>query len=145
MKRVIFIFLLSIMTGAGFSRELHNYAAVKSAVENGHMLRIAVNYTRCTSQSPAQFISPNRSAFYTPNAIAIDTKGNIGFYVLYFTNKDGIFPGKNVYEYGRYLISPEGKLDLTFTVFSMPDYNTLGEDYTLSCAIDEGFKVFLVH
>ena len=44
---------------------------------------------------------------------------------------------------GKYLISKNNTLALTFTSLNAVDYSPLGDSVSLSCKIDEGVKVFL--
>lgn len=141
MKKLL-CFTTLFLASTGFANQLHNFDQIKSAVTDGKLIRIYVDYTKCSSSSK-QLTVPNNAAIYTPNAMAIGNDGSIGAYVLYFTMKDPRYPAKAVYQYGRYVISSDNSLALTFTVLNAADYSSLEGNTSINCKIDDGAKVFI--
>lgn len=141
MKNLI-LFITLLFTSTCYAEQLHNYDQIKSAVDEGKLIRIFVNYTKCTPASLAQKMVGNHDAVYTPNAIAITNEGDIVSYILYFTMNDGRYPSKAIYQYGKYSISNNNTLVLTFTSLNAIDYSPLGNSESLTCKIDDGVKIF---
>ena len=75
--------------------------------------------------------------------MAINTAGDIGSYLLYFTTNDPRYPSKAVYQYARFNISSDNSLTLNFGVLNAADYAPLEGNDTLQCKIDNGVNVFI--
>lgn len=123
------------------AQQLHNYNQILYAVEEGKLVRLVIDYTKCDYKK--NLVIPNNHALYTPNAMAIRADGAIGTYLMYFTRNDAHFPGQSVYQNTRFEISPDSFIKLTFTVLSAADYSLLANEGSCNCKIDEGVKVFL--
>lgn len=147
MMRKFIIFATLLLTSNSFAEQLHNYDQIKSVVTEGKLIRMLVDYTKCTplstSLSFSKKIVGNDAAVFTPNAMAITNDGDIASYILYFTMNDGHYPSRPVYQYGTYLISKNNTLILTFTSLNAVDYSPLGSSVSINCKIDDGVKVFL--
>jgi hypothetical protein len=138
-----FICFTTLFLGStSFADQLHNYEQIKSAVSEGKLIRILVDYEKCTAIS-AQKMVGNHYAVFTPNAIAISNDGHIGTYILYFTLKDPHYPSKAVYQHGSYIISKDNSLAITFTTLNAADYTQLGTSVNINCKIDDSAKVFV--
>lgn len=140
MKKLICLAML-FFTSSAFSRQLHNFDEIKTAVADGKLIRIYIDYTACSSSSKLATL-PNIAAVYTPNAMAINSEGDIGTYVLYFTMKDPRYPSRPVYQYGRYVISRDNSVTLNFSVLNAADFTKLKGDDTLNCKLNTGVNVF---
>jgi hypothetical protein len=144
MKKFIY-FATLFLTSSSFAEQLHNFDQIKTAVSQGKLIRILVDYEKCTALtafSVAKTIG-NHYAVFTPNAMAIDNEGSIGAYVLYFTLKDPHYPAKPVYQHGNYVLSKDNMLAITFTTLNAADYTPLGTSVTVNCKIDDSAKVFV--
>ncbi len=139
--KTLLCFTTLCLAATGFADQLHNFDQIKSAVTKGKLIRIYVDYTKCSSVSK-QSIIPNNAAVYTPNAMVITSEGNIGAQILYFTMQDPRYPSKAVYQYGRYVISSDNFLTLTFTVLNAADYTPLEGNSSLHCKIDDGANIY---
>lgn len=143
MKKII-CFITLFLASTGFAEQLHNYDQIKTAVSKGKLIRILVDYEKCTALSTQKIVG-NHYAVFTPNAIAISNDGNIGTYILYFTLNDPHYPSKAVYQHGNYVISKDNSLAITFTTLNAADYTQLGNSVTINCKIDDSVKVFAKH
>lgn len=132
------------LASTSFAEELHNFEQIKSAVFEGKLIRILVDYDKCAASSTQKKVG-NNYAVFTPNAMAIDNDGNIGTYVLYFTLKDPRYPSKAVYQHGNYVISKDNSITITFTTLNAADYTQLGTADIINCKIDDSAKVFTNH
>jgi hypothetical protein len=137
----LFLCLFSLLFASScFSEQLHDFNQIKTAVTDGKLIRILIDYTKCSSAK--EVVVPNNAAVFTPNAMAMTADNRIGSYILYFTMKDPRYPNKPVYQYGRYLIASDNSVKVIFSVLNAADYSTLVGDDSLDCKIDEGAKIF---
>lgn len=141
MKKLL-CFATLLLASTGFASQLHSYDQIKSAVTDGKLIRIYFDYTKC-SPSSKQLTLPNNAAVYTPNAMSINTAGDIGSYVLYFTMNDPRYPNKAVYQHGKIAISTDNYITLSVSVLNAADFTLLDRDNTLRCKIDDSAKVFI--
>jgi hypothetical protein len=136
-----FLYGVALLTSSlCFANQLHNFDQVTSVVRNGKLIRIFIDYTKCSKNN--NIVIPNNAAVYTPNALAWTAEGKIGAYLLYFTTKDPRYPAKPVYQYIRYLLSNDNTVKLTFSVFNAADYAVLEEESSIICKIDNGAIIF---
>lgn len=140
MKKFISYIALFI-SSSSFAAQLHNYEQIVNAVSNGKFIRLVMNYQKCIIAKGVRTI-PNNYAVYTPNAMAIDTEGSIGTYLLYFTMNDPSFPSKPVYQYVKFIISKDDNLQMILKDLNPNDYSPLGFEQTLNCKIDDGVTVY---
>lgn len=137
----LFLYCITLLASSFcFANQLHNFDQVTSVVRNGKLIRIFIDYTKCSKNN--NVIVPNNAAVYTPNALAWTSEGNIGAYILYFTTKDPRYPAKPVYQYVRYLLSKDNTVKLIFSVFNAADYAVLEEESSILCKIDNGAMIF---
>ncbi|MBX3709909.1 MAG: hypothetical protein KIT56_07835 [Gammaproteobacteria bacterium] len=141
MKKFI-CFITLFFASTSFAEQLHNFKQIESAVSEGKLIRILVNYEKCTPLSTQKMVG-NHYAVFTPNAMAIGNDGNIGTYVLYFTLQDPHYPSKAVYQHGNYIISKDNSITITFTTLNAADYTQMGTSITINCKIDDSAKVFV--
>lgn len=139
LKSFFCIFIL-IYSSFGIAEQLHDFNQVKSAVAEGKLIRILVDYTKCSSAK--EFVA-NNAAIFTPNAMAMSVDGTIGSYILYFTMKDPRYPGKGVFQYGRYILSNENTVKLIFRTLNAADYTPLDKEESMTCKIDDGAQIFI--
>lgn len=125
-----------------FANQLHNYTAIKTAVSNGKLLRIVIDYTKCDASNLMHMTVGNHDAIFTPNEMTITNEGGVGGMILYFTMKDPQYPAKAIYQYIRYAITPENTLKLYATALDAVNYAELGDEGNMSCQIDTAYKVF---
>lgn len=136
-----YLFLSMLLTTTAFAEQLHNYDQIKSTIEKGREIRLYIDYTKCVLPSK-NLTLPNNSATYTPNAMAINTAGEIGSYLLYFTMNDPHYLNKPVYQFFKFVISPNNILTMTSSVLNAADYSFLQDEGTVKCNIDNGVNIF---
>lgn len=140
MKKLICLTAL-FFTLPSFAQQLHNYDQIKAAISQGKLIRIYVDYTKCSMTAGSSMVG-NHDAVYTPNAMAITNDGDISSYILYFTLSDPRYPLKPVYQYGQYAIAKDSHLEIRFTTLNAADYIPLGNSSVINCKMDIGVKVF---
>src|SRR5437773_9738786 len=93
------IFTILLLTSNCFAGQLYNYEQIKCAIKEGKLIRIFVDYTKCTSRSPLssqRIMIANHDVVYTPNEMVINDEGDIVSSILYFTMNDGHYPSRPV-------------------------------------------------
>jgi len=140
MKKLL-CFTSLLIASVSFADQLHNYDQIKSAVTEGKLTRIVVDYSKCVITSEQKTIG-NHNAIFTPNAMAITNDGGISSYLLYFTMNDPHYPGRGIYQYGKYLISKDNSLLITFSTLNAADFTALDGSVSLNCKIDDAAKIF---
>lgn len=138
-------FALSIMCTAlnSYADSLHSYDHIKEAVTNGKLVRIVIDYSKCTGPASHNRMANYHSA-YTPNEIAINNDaGYIAASLMHFTVNNPQFPNQAVYEFNRYTVSSNGDVSLSLLTLNAADFTPLSSKRTYTCKMNESAKFYL--
>lgn len=139
MKKAI-ILASCLMATNGFAAKLGTFAEIQNSVESGKLVRIVINFSKCTGNNKSM-IDSMRFGAYTPNEIAL-LPDQIAASLTHFTLNNPSFPGIPVQEFVRYSIMPDNTLALSIQVLAATNYETMGEKLNLSCALDTAANVY---
>lgn len=139
MKKGI-IFASCLLATSGFAAKLGTYTAIQHSVESGKLVRIAINFSKCTGNNKSLAESMNLGV-YTPNEIAV-LPDQIAASLTHFTLNNPALPGIPVYEFVRYSIMTDNTIALSIQVLAASNYEPLGEKVTLNCALESAANVY---
>ncbi|WP_131793922.1 VirK family protein [Fluoribacter gormanii] len=127
----------------GYANKLHSYEKIKKAVANGQLVRIFVDYAKCSG--PTQnYKMANYNSAYTPNEIAINNDtGYMAASMMHFTVNHPQFPNQAIYEFNRYTIASNGDVSISLLPLNAIDYAPLSEKITFNCKINESAQFFI--
>ncbi len=141
MRKLLLLSLLLMVTNT-FADELHNFDQVKSAVTTGKSIRIAIDFSKCSTEKNSLLQDINNMGVFTPNEIVIDKFGRISTSLMHFTLNDQIFPAKPVYQFLRYTMTSDNNVNLSFQVLDATNYSSLTDKVSFDCKLDAAAKVY---
>ncbi len=140
MKKFILLSGLLLAT-TSFADQLHNYNDITAAITNGKSLHIVTNLSQCTTTAKRATTTMSVGSF-TPNEIAV-TDSHIATAMTHFTLNNPFFPGKPVYEFVRYTITPDNTMAVTVDMLDAPSYAKLKDPMTFNCTLDGAAKIYV--
>lgn len=142
MKKAL-LFTSLIMASSVYAHELPNYAHVKGAVTHGAKIRIATDFTKCVAQGRKASGPAFKVGVYTPNEVIVDNDNNVLFNLKHFTFNDQHVPGKAVYQYVTYKISPDNTVTMVGEDLDALNLTPLTEQHTYVCKMTEGAHIYV--
>ncbi|CAM2944357.1 VirK family protein [Legionella worsleiensis] len=141
MKKLITLTLMCSALNT-YANQLDSYEKINNAITKGRLVRIVVDYAKCTGTNKNYKMAHYNSA-YTPNEIAVNNDaGYIAASMLHFTLNHPQFPGQAVYEFNRYTIASNGTVAVSFTPLNATNYTPLSDKITFECKINESAHFF---
>ncbi|MGQ3892798.1 VirK family protein [Legionella sp. CNM-4043-24] len=134
------LFLIA-KTASADAVNLPDYAAVKSAVSKGSMVRIAINFAQCTAVKNS-IPAVDGMALFTPNEIVLASDGRIVASLTHFTLNDPNFPRHATYQHIQYMLKDNNHLTLSAVVLNATDFSPMGEEAIVDCAMGSGAKIY---
>lgn len=141
MKKLLLLAGLAL-AGNSFAGELANYSQVKHAVMNGESIRIAVDFTKCSAANSKSVLPRYTLGVFSPNAIVINSDDTIKTAMKHFTLNDKNAPGKAVYQFVVYTMSPDNSVKLSIYVLDAVNYAAVAPKEAVVCSMAEGAKVY---
>lgn len=139
--RYIILFSGLLFATFGFANTLHDYNDITSALISGKSLHIVTDFAQCNASN--KLGSEIRSiAIFTPNEIGI-TNDHIVTALTHFTVNDPYFPGKPVYEFARYTITPDNNMNVSLQVFDAATYALLKDKVSFNCKVGQSTKIYI--
>ncbi|RUR19051.1 hypothetical protein ELY21_05875 [Legionella sp. km535] len=127
----------------GFANELHSYVKIKETVAKGQLVRVFVDYAKCSGPSSGYKMANYNSA-YTPNEIAINNDaGYMAASMMHFTVNHPQYPNQPLYEFIRYTIASNGDVSISLIPLNATDYTPLSDKITFKCTINESAHFFI--
>lgn len=141
MKKLFLLSLLAITTNS-FANELHDFDQIKSTVTNGKSIRIAIDFSKCTTENTSFSKDKNNIAIFTPNEIVVDNNDRIVTSLMHFTLYNSNFPAKPVYQFIRYTLTADNNVNLAYQILDAKNYALLADTVTVDCKINVGAKIY---
>jgi hypothetical protein len=136
-KKKILLSLIAIsLTLNAFANPIHSYQSLVSAMHAGNYFVILSNLQQCTGKSdmPTGYFTPNAMLLVPATATAPE---HIATADLHFT--DGT--GNPNYEYIKYTFNPDNSVVIRTTVYNPQNFQPVGTDHVIHCALDKGVEV----
>lgn len=142
MKKILLLPLLFIVTNS-VADELHNFDQVKSAVMTGKSIRIAIDFSKCSTAKKDATPFKYSIGVFTPNEIIVTNEGNIAASLTHFTLNDTSVPGKPVYQFVRYTITDDNNIDVSSQLLDATNYASISDKSSFNCKIDTSAKIYV--
>ncbi|MHB1948286.1 MAG: VirK family protein [Gammaproteobacteria bacterium] len=142
MRKLVLLSLLAITTNT-FADELQTFDQVKSAVTTGKSVRIAIDFSKCATDNKSFSQDKNNIGIFTPNEIIVDNNGRIVTSLMHFTLNNTNFPAKPVYQFVRYTLTSDNKVNLSYQVLDATNYAILTETVSVDCKVNMGAKIYV--
>lgn len=134
------LLLLGILLSTNlYAAKVSTYQEVVSAVENGDMIRININFDLCKPTGPKVL---HGIGSYTPNEVLIDMAGDVVATLTHFTNHSSQNPTQPVYEFVRYIIREDNTVNISVNVFDAKTYMGVAEPLSYKCTLNEGATIY---
>ncbi len=134
------LLLLGILLSTNlYAARIHNYEQLVTAIENGDVIRININFDLCKTKD-ARIMHGFGS--YTPNEMIIDMAGDVNASLTHFTIQNPLTPNHAVYEHVRYAINSSNVVQITTNVLDAATYMAVAKPVTYTCEIDDGAQIY---
>lgn len=139
MKKILLLssFFLSTTVFAG---ELNSYNDIVTYITYGVPLHFVTNFAQCTGDKVNAAKTMSLGSF-TPSEIGV-TENHVAAATTHFTLNDPFFPGKAVYEYARYTITPDNNMTVSLQVLDAATYTKLMNPISFNCKLKVATTVY---
>lgn len=137
MKKLVLLASLLASTFA-FSQELINFEEVKTAITGGKKIHLTIDMLKCTWNKPPVDVM---TFALTPNEFGI-VNDMIFIANTHFTLENPAFLNRPIYEFHKYIITPDNQLTLTAQVLDAISFKPLAEKKIIRCDINTGAKIY---
>ena len=141
-----FLFSLLFVATSGFADELQHFDEIKSSVIVGKSIRIAIDFSQCTTSSSSSSKSATQDQYnigvFSPNEIIVNSKGQIASSLTHFTLNNPSFPSKPVFEFVRYTITSDDSVNVITQVLDATNYTPLSNKISFDCKINTAAKIY---
>ena len=141
MKKLLLLTSLLMMTNC-FAGELKDYLQVKTAVTQGQSIRIATDFSKCTSDTNSKSLQKYLLGVFSPNSIVIDNAGKIKSSLKHFSLNDPNVPGKPVYQYVAYVLNQDNSIKISVNVLDAVSYAPIKATSVVNCTIADGVSIY---
>jgi len=131
--------LTCFMVSTSFAEQLHNFTEIQSAITNGKLIRIVIDFQKCTGDKNSMI--EKTIGVFSPNEIQV-TGNHIASSIMHFTQNDPRLPNTPVYDFSRYLIADDNNLTLTNQALNPQTYAPMTDKANYVCKLDESVKVY---
>jgi len=139
-KKALAVSLL-MLAGTAFADSLPDYNAVKSAVNEGKMIRIAIHFAKCHAVQ-SSIPAVDGVGVFTPNEVVLASDGRVVASLTHFTQNDPNFPKRSTYQHVQYILNADNHLKLTAVVLSAGDFAPLTQEAIVDCEMGSGVKIY---
>lgn len=135
------LLLLGILLSTNlYAAKINTYQQVVSAVENGDVIRININFDLCKTTGARRL---HGLGSYTPNEVIIDMGGDVIASLSHFTTNDPVVPNHPVYQYVRYQFSPtDNTVQVSINVLDAANYSNVENTMVYTCDLGDGAQVY---
>lgn len=114
---------------------MFNYKDVVTAVANGHDIRIGLILKDCTMNGKKIEKPIFKVGLYSPNEVILSNDDNVVASLRHFTKNDARAPGKPVWQYAVYTITPDDNVKLSVEVLDAETNATVVNKETYDCKL----------
>jgi hypothetical protein len=140
MKKFILLSSLVLATPS-FADQLQSYDEITAALTTGKSIHVVTDFAQCSTANKAA-VKTMSMAIFTPNEIGI-MSDHVAMSLNHFTINDPYFPGKSVYEFVRYTITPDNNMNVSLQVLDAVTYASLMDKISYNCKINTATKIYL--
>lgn len=141
LSKKLFVLACAMMATTTYANTLHDYHAVKSAISEGKMIRIAINFAKCQAVKNT-IPAVDGLGLFTPNEVIVASDGRIVASLTHFTLNDPDFTSHPTYQHVQYVLNADNHLKLTARVLNAGDFSALSDEAIVDCEMGSGAQIY---